>query len=382
MVLATLVKPVSRRPSFRAILLLLVPLAAACGPTEVLVGDAPGVARVVAGTLGARAHVSVIADNPPTGDALTIAIGIPEGVAAEPDGSFFFADALRRRIGHVSADGQLTWPIGRGTCGFPGPGGTDPAGVCLAAPGGLALAPDGSLVFADPKADYVYRVSANLKRATVLLGTGTPGIAASGAVGNRSPTNRPTAVAIGPDGLVYVAEANNHRVVRIDSSGTIAVVAGNGTQGDSGDGGPAAKARLSLPQGLAWMGDTLYIADTGNERIRRVIHDSLFPYAGVGAAGFAGDGKAATEALFRQPTWMAVQGTLLFVADQGNQRIRVIRVGPDSILTYGGTGAAESGPDFLEIARTGLAGPAGLAAAGRAVFIADSGGAVIRRVIR
>jgi hypothetical protein len=79
---------------------------------------------------------------------------------------------------------------------------------------------------------------------------------------------------------------------------------------------------------------------------------------------------------------LTVAGTLLFVADRGNFRIRLIRVGPDSIDTFGGTGSPSPGADLLAVGATGLAGPTGVAAAGRAVFMSDSGGFVVRRVVR
>jgi hypothetical protein len=96
----------------------------------------------------------------------------------------------------------------------------------------------------------------------------------------------------------------------------------------------------------------------------------------------AGDRGPAAAALFDQPGALAAVGGLLFVADRGNHRVRVIRLGPDSVDTYAGTGSAVPGPDLAVAGRTAIAGPTGLAAAGRLLFLSDSGGHVVRRVVR
>ena len=352
-----------------------------CGPTEVLVGDAPGVARVVAGVLSVPYEVT-FPDSAPEGDALTVPLGLPSAVAAFEDGSFYVADVARRRVGRVSPDGVMAWPIGRGPCGPPGPGPGDPTQLCLAEPVGLAVTADGLVYLADAGAHRVYAVDLAVGRVSVALGTGTAGAAADGATAALARTDTPVDVALGPDGAVYVAELRNHRVVRLDPDGTVAAFAGTGVAGDSGDGGPARGARLQRPAAIAWLGDTLYLADGGNHRVRRIANDVITAYAGIGAPGFAGDRGPAAAALFQDPGHLAAVSGLLFVADRGNHRIRIIRVGPDSIDTFGGTGVPASGPDLLVIGETAVAGPAGLAAAGRAVFVGDSGGYVVRRVVR
>jgi sugar lactone lactonase YvrE len=362
-------------------LLPLLPLLCGCGPTEVLVGDAPGIARIVAGVLGVP-HVLTFPDTASPGDARAIPLAMPAGIAAADDGSFYFADRGRRRIAHVDPDGHLEWPIGAGVCADPGPGSGSPTGVCLGGPNGLALAPDGTLLVADEDGHRVYRFDRSAQQVVVVAGNGQAGRATDGAAAAAAPTNRPADVAIGPDGRVYVAERGNGRVVRVASDGVLAVVAGGDVQGDLGDGGLARAATLIQPAGLAWIGDTLYIADAGANRVRRVIHDSIFAYAGLGARGFAGDRGGVGAALLDSPGHLVAAGTLLLVADRGNQRVRIIRVGADSIDTFAGTGATTPGADLEPVGTTGIPGPAGLAAAGRLIFISDSGGSVVRRVVR
>jgi hypothetical protein len=357
-------------------------LAVGCGTTEVVVGEAQGVARVVVGVLGAT-HELQFPDVADSGPATAQAIGSPGGIVASEDGSFFFADRFRRRIGAVTADGQLTWPIGRGACGSSFSPGVTPANLCLRHPDDILRNEDGTLLVADRDAHRVYRVDLAADEVESFLGTGAAGAAADGSEAATSPTEYPSSLALGPDGSVYVAEQGNQRVVRVRGDGIVEAVAGVAdSAGDDGDGGPAVSAHFRNPSGIAWMGDTLFIADGGANRIRRVVNDTVYAFAGLGAPGFVGDRGAAAAALFRDPGPLVVIGSLLLVADRGNFRVRIIQVGPDSIDTFAGTGEASPGADELDVGRTAIAGPAGLAAAGRAVFLSDSGGYVVRRVIR
>ncbi|HEY2825321.1 MAG TPA: hypothetical protein VGI83_07230, partial [Gemmatimonadales bacterium] len=213
-------------------------------------------------------------------------------------------------------------------------------------------------------------------------GTGAAGVATDGAAASSAPLTTPNDVAVAPDGTYYIVETQNHRVLKVRPDGLLFVAAGVGTFGDSGDGGPARSAQLALPEGIALMGDTLYIADTENSRVRRVIHDTIQGYAGVGAAGFSGDGHSVSLALLDHPSSLAAAPGLLFVADRGNHRLRLIRVGPDSITTFAGTGATAPGADLQEAGRTSIALPAGVTVAGRAVYFTDEDQHVIRRVVR
>jgi hypothetical protein len=364
----------------RLVALVVLSAVPGCGTTEVVIGEAPGVARVVAGILG-EAYEPTFPDPVGTGPATAQRIGVPAGLAGWADGRFAFADRVRRRVGVVSADGELTWPIGRGACLATGPDGPGADALCLDEPDAVAAA-EGVLFLTDRRGHRVYVVDVAANRVAVLLGTGLSGKAAEGEIAATAPTARPTAIGVGPDGAVYVAEGGNHRVVRVDGDGRISTFVGRGEAGDDGDGGPARLAGLRSPAGLAWRGDTLYVSDGGNHRIRRVVADTIRAFAGLGAAGFAGDRGPAGMALFDQPGALAASDGLLFVADRRNHRVRVIRLGPDSVDTFVGTGRTVPGPDLLEAGRTAIAGPTGVAAAARVVFVSDSAGHVVRRVVR
>jgi hypothetical protein len=359
--------------------LLLSPVVA-CGPSEVLLGDTQGVSRVVAGVLAVRAATLSAVEN---GPARETPLSIPVGVALAPDGGFWLSDRLIRRVAHVSLAGELRWVLGGGiNCGLPRPGPGTPAGLCLAEPGALALLPDGRLVIADPEGHRVYTFDPTDSTVAVLIGTGAEASGADGAVAASAPVFAPAGLAVGADGSVYIAERRGNRVVRVTPEGQLQVVAGTGVPGDAGDGGPATAAELRFPAGVAIFGDTLYIADTQNHRIRRVVGGQIEALAGLGREGYGGDRRGAGEAVFRRPTHLLAVPGLLFITDSGNDRIRVIRLAADSIDTWAGTGAREPGGDLLEPARTSVSGPQDLSAFGRTILFADSGSFVVRRVIR
>src|SRR4029077_6306019 len=133
---------------------------------------------------------------------------------------------------------------------------------------------------------------------------------------------------------LYIADSGNNRIRKVDTNGIITTVAGGGGKyyGDSGDGGPASKARLSFPFGVAVaQNGTIYIADTGNNRVREVTPDGIIrALAGTGAHGFAGDGGPALSAELSAPEGITLDGKgNLFIADTVNLRVReVVGVNP------------------------------------------------------
>ena len=191
----------------------------------------------------------------------------------------------------------------------------------------------------------------------------------------------PTSVAYDVAGNLYFADTNRHEVYESSLAGALTVVAGNGIQGFSGDGGAAASAELNSPQGVAVGADgTLYIADTGNERIRAVIAGQITTFAGNGSAGFAGDGGAATGASFRWPNALAIDTSgALLVCDAGNERVRRISAGV--IATIVGNGTQGFAGDGAAAVSAEIDTPMGLAVgASGQIFIADSHNNRIRAI--
>ena len=189
----------------------------------------------------------------------------------------------------------------------------------------------------------------------------------------------PSGIAYDAAGNLYFADTHRNQVFESTLAGALLVVAGSGVQGNSGDGGAAIGAELNRPQGIAIGSDgTLYIADTGNQRIRSVAAGQIATFAGTGSAGFGGDGGPATAAAFNTPTALAIEaGGALLVCDTGNQRIRRIRAG--LATTIAGNGVQGFGGDGAAALSAELDTPAGVAVAsdGR-IFVADSHNARLR----
>jgi DNA-binding CsgD family transcriptional regulator/sugar lactone lactonase YvrE len=191
------------------------------------------------------------------------------GLAASPDGTVYFADTDNNRIRRVSPDGSVTTVAGTGESGFGGDGGaaTD---ALLSGPEGLALGRDGDLYLADTGNHRIRVVTAASGRIRTVAGSGnSSGFSGDGAAATAARLSFPRALALDVAGNLYVADSGNNRIRRVDTSGTITTVAGTGTQGFSGDGGAARAADLDTPFGLAIdAAGNLYVADSGNNRIR------------------------------------------------------------------------------------------------------------------
>ena len=235
---------------------------------------------------------------------------------------------------------------------------------------------------ADYQGNVVRRVSLDGTIHTV-AGDGTPGYTGDGGLARNARLNRPRALAPDPVGGVYVADSSNHRIRRIDPNGMISTVAGIGIPGDGGDYGLAVQCLLDSPAGLAVGPDgSLYVADTARHRVRRIRPDGMIiPAAGNGAAGYSGDGAAATAAQLNHPNGLSVdaEGNLL-IADTNNNRVR--RVSTDGIIdTIAGVGEAGfSGDGELSLGAR-LNAPAAVAVAPDGViYIADMGNRRIRRL--
>ncbi len=183
----------------------------------------------------------------------------------------------------------------------------------------------------------------------------------------------PAGVAYDTAGNLYFADVNRHQVFEASLGGALVVVAGSGVQGFAGDGAAAVNAQLDSPQGVAvGLDGTIYIADTGNQRIRAVIAGKISTFAGSGAKGFSGDGGAAVGAAFRGPVALALDLTgAMLVCDSGNQRVR--RISGGTVSTIAGSGvqgfSGDGGPAVAAAFDT-LSGIA-VGADGR-IFVADS----------
>ena len=194
---------------------------------------------------------------------------------------------------------------------------------------GLAIAQDGSLFIAD-RGGHTVRHLARDGSLSVYAGTGVPGFSGDGMAAVGAQLYAPVGLALDAAGNLFIADQGNNRIRRVDAeTGRISTVAGtDAIYGFSGDGGPATQARLGLPAGVAIDSrGRLYIADTDNNRVRMVGIDGIIrTVAGIGSSGLAGDGGPATAARLFGPTGLALYAGNLLVADTGNHRIRSIQI--------------------------------------------------------
>jgi DNA-binding CsgD family transcriptional regulator/sugar lactone lactonase YvrE len=195
--------------------------------------------------------------------------------------------------------------------------------------GGLAVGNDGTLYIADRGGNRVWKYSRD-HQLSVYAGTGVSGDSGDGAAARDAKLHSPAGLAVDDQrGYVYIADSGNNRIRKVDRSGVISPVAGTGGfYGDAGDGGPALQAHLSFPFGVAIAHDgTLFISDTGNNRVRQVTPSGqIQALAGTGQGGFSGDGGAASSAELSAPEGIALDAAGdLFVADTINHRVRELR---------------------------------------------------------
>ncbi len=293
--------------------------------------------------------------------ALDARVNYPYGLAVSHTNEVYIADCRNSRVRRFTVGGMMTTVAGTGDKNL-NTGSSIAFSTGLTAPRSVALTEGGDMLIADT--DYLKMVDVNgvvtlvtanlpnlgelvvtddgtvimadmylsrvvqLKDGTItrLAGTGSAGYNGDDMQANQATLNQPHSVAI-HNNVIYIADTSNHRIRRVDTSGKITTVAGNGTEGYCGDEGPAVNACLSSPRGLAIdHNGNLFIADTGNHIIRKVSDGNISTYAGIPSLyGFSGDYALAVDAQLNNPRGLAVSSKgELFIADQTNGRIRKV----------------------------------------------------------
>lgn len=243
-----------------------------------------------------------------------------------PGGEIVFASLHDPRVLRVDLDGMLRLVAGTGNQGDSGDGGPA-ASAQFTELQGLAVAGDGRIFVADAGANRV-RVIHPSGLVEAFAGTGEAGYGGDGGPAVEATLHRPAALALGPDGSLYVADADNHVVRRVGPDGLIETAAGSGVAGGSGDGGPATAAQLDMPEGVAFGGGRLFIGEWRGHRIRVVEDGVIETLAGTGARGPGGDGGPAASAKLAGPARLEIRGDTLYFADQIGDSIRSVALPP------------------------------------------------------
>jgi len=248
---------------------------------------------------------------------------------------------------------------------------------------GMTVAPNGDVYISRRSHNIISKIDSN-GMLTDVVGTGDSGYSGDGGPATEATLKVPAGLTFDKQGNLYIADRENHVVRKVNTQGIITTVAGTGTAGFGGDGGPATKAQLNLPSDMAVDSEgNLYISDRSNNRIRKVAPDgTITTYAGTGNEGYNGDNMAATRATLDKPFGLAVdkEGNL-YIADRGNNRIRMVDAASGLIVTVAGDGGfffiGDNGPAY----RASIAGPTDVAVDDEGnIYIADRSNNRIRMV--
>ena len=259
--------------------------------------------------------------------ALDAQLSLPWGVAVNDAGNLYIADYHNHRIRKVDSAGVITTIAGTGEIGD----GATASDAQLRGPPGVAVDGKGNTYIAD-SANHRIRQVDSAGIISTFAGTGEYGFSGDGGRALHAQLSLPSSVAVDSAGNLYITDTNNHRVRKVHTTFAlfgvpISTVAGTGESGFGGDGGRAVDAQLSNPWGITLDGmGNLYIADANNHRVRKVDSAGVITtIAGTGERGFSGDGGAAVDARLSLPSSVALDAIgRLFIGDSGNSRIRIV----------------------------------------------------------
>ena len=284
------------------------------------------------------------------GKAATAAnLNAPLGLVKDASGNLYIADTGNDVVRQVTTDGNIHTAAGLYGAGFGfGGDGGNPTGAIFDLPSALGVDASGSLYIVDTFNNRVRKATFGTNAVTkTVAGNGTGGFTADHTLATLSSLNGPRGVAVDAAGNLYIADASNNRIRKVDTHGIITTVAGNGTAGFSGDGGPATSAELNSPRGIALdAAGNLYIADYLNSRIRKVVNGTIMTVAGGVRPLFSygGDGGLATNAVLNFPSAVAVDGSgNVYVADTQNNAVRILTPVPSPpVISSGGVQTASN----------------------------------------
>jgi len=303
------------------------------------------------------------------GAAQAAQIGGVAGLAVDAAGNVYFADTWNQRVRMVAASGEVTTVAGNGASGDTGDGGAAVA-ASLLWPAGVAVDASGNLYISS--GSRVRKVSPG-GGISAFAGTATAGFAGDGGPAASAQLTEPHGLAVDSAGNIYIADSGNFRIRKVARDGTITTVAGTGLAGYTGDGGPAVAAQIGYVHALAFDGaGNLYFSDPYNHCVRRISTSGTVATVAGGTFGAAGDGGPAVQGQLRYPYGLVADRLGdIYIADLLNQRVQVVAA-DGRIFTAAGNGVAGFNGDGLPGPDTSLNMPAELALApGGGVYIAD-----------
>ncbi len=313
------------------------------------------------------------------GPATSASLSGPSGVAVDPNGVVYIAEIGNRRVRRVGTDGIITTIAGNGEASSSGDGGPAARASLGGRPFALALDSVGNLYIGDPDAHRIRKVTPT-GLITTVAGTGQPGFSGDGSAAIFAELSSPIGVGVDANGSLYIADGGNFRVRKVTSNGIITTIAGGGLS--STEGVPATSAAM-VPFGLTVDPEgNVYIADIQNFRVRRVGTDGLIrTVAGNGQQGFSGDGGLAIGASISFPVAAALDDSgILYFTDRATFRLRRVST-TGLITTVAGNGQYRAYRDGIASTDAPLRSPDGLGVDSSGnLYFAERDRARIRRV--
>jgi uncharacterized protein (TIGR03437 family) len=313
--------------------------------------------------------------------AASAPLGQSYGVTTDTAGNVIFTDVNNHMIFRSTPGGTLTAIGGNGNAGYTAEGGAATA-ASFRTPRGVAVDRAGNVYVAD-QGNHRVRMISTSGIVTTVAGNGTNGYSGDGGAARSAELSSPWGVALDANGNLYIGDSGNDCIRKVDANGIISTFAGNGTAGFKGDGGPATSAELADPLSVTVdSAGNLYIADFHNNRIRKVALDgTISTIAGNGIAGYTGDGGAATKAELLDPEGVAVdRAGNVYTAESRNNRVRMISPG-GTITTFAGNGVGAFTGDGGPATSASLTFPTSVAVSPQGtVFISDTDNKRIRSV--
>ncbi|MCW3121013.1 MAG: C-terminal target protein [Flavipsychrobacter sp.] len=262
----------------------------------------------------------------------------PTDVTLDASGNVYVVDHNNNVIRKISTSGIISTVAGTGVAGYGGDGAAATTAK-LNSPLGMCIDASGNIYIGDQLNHRVRKINTAGIISTI-AGTGTAGFSGDGFAATAAKLNVPNFVALDPSGNVVFSDNANHRLRKINSSGIISTIAGNGIGTYTADGVPASATSIFFPGGLEFdAAGNLYFAENGDERIRKIdVTGIINTIAGTGVAGYSGDGGAATAAKLNSVTDVSVDGSgNVYIADRNNNCIRLVSSGSKPYFTAGHT---------------------------------------------
>jgi len=352
-----------------------------CLPALLALSALQAPAQSIITTIAGDGITQYIGDGTP---ATIFSLAHPEGIFVDNSLNVYVADNYNQRIRKITPGGTISTLLGNGTTGYTGDGGPASAAT-MNKPNGIVLDTAGNMFITEWYNSVVRRVDASTNIITTVAGTGTSGYSGDGGPATNAKLGTPGGACLDRNNNIYIPDYANHRIRKVDAAtGIITTIAGNGANGYSGDGGPATAATLSYPVSICKdISGNLLWAEYGNNVIRKldITTGVISTVAGTGVNGYSGDNGPATSAKLGQPNGVFVDAAaIVYISEDGNNVIRAVNTA-GIIKTIVGTGT---------YAYTGDGGPATAATIYNPygvyvdvvgnLYIADAGNSVIRKV--